>query len=151
MNHSISANFTYEELFASDTASAKGIANIPETMSNCISLCSNISRLGLLLQRVRDVVGLPIRVTSGYRTPKLNSALPNSSSTSYHMLGAAADIKCKDMAKLLTTLEYLKEETKYRNLPLFRIVKEPTWYHIQLEPVSIQHLSFFEFFKHLYG
>lgn len=151
MKHSISHNFTYEELFASDTATAKGITNIPETTSNCITLCSNLPRIGLLLQRIRDAVGLPIRVTSGYRAPKLNAVIPNSSSTSFHMFGAAADIKCNDMAKLSTTLKYLQEETKFRNLPLFRIVKEPTWYHIQLEPVSIHTLSFFDFFHHLYG
>jgi uncharacterized protein YcbK (DUF882 family) len=46
----------------------------------------------VLLQRLRDKVGKPLTVTSGYRCPKHNKAVGGVSG-SQHMLGTAADIK----------------------------------------------------------
>jgi uncharacterized protein YcbK (DUF882 family) len=43
------------------------------------------------LQAIRDVVGKPIRINSGYRSPAHNKAI-NGSSGSLHVLGMAADI-----------------------------------------------------------
>ena len=45
------------------------------------------------LQPLRDDLGVPILVNSGYRSPALNAALPGSSRRSQHCLGQAADIR----------------------------------------------------------
>ncbi len=45
-----------------------------------------------ILDPIRDHVGRPIRVNSGYRSPALNAATPGASKTSQHVLGQAADI-----------------------------------------------------------
>lgn len=44
-----------------------------------------------LLDPIREKLGRPVRVTSGYRPPKLNKAV-GGSSTSNHLTGCAADI-----------------------------------------------------------
>lgn len=55
-----------------------------------------VDRLEILartvLQPIRDHVGRPVKVNSGYRSPAKNAATPGSSSTSQHMYGEAADI-----------------------------------------------------------
>lgn len=45
-----------------------------------------------LLQKLRDKLGKPITVTSGYRTPEYNRKI-GGSPNSQHLLGKAADIK----------------------------------------------------------
>ncbi len=50
-------------------------------------------RLIQLLEKIRSLVDAPVVVTSGYRCPRHNAETPESSPTSYHVLGMAADIK----------------------------------------------------------
>lgn len=53
----------------------------------------NITRLAeSLLDYVREKLGRPLRVTSGYRPPKLNKAV-GGSATSAHLKGLAADLQ----------------------------------------------------------
>ena len=54
---------------------------------------ANLEQLALLLERVRTAVGVPLRVTSGYRSPAANAALPGASSSSQHLTGQAADFR----------------------------------------------------------
>lgn len=82
-------NFTLEELCRSDIAKQKGIKNEP-----CLEYCDNLLLLIInVLQPLRDKLGKPIKVTSGYRCEKLNSLIPGSAQFSQHMLGQAADIQ----------------------------------------------------------
>lgn len=55
-------------------------------------LMPNLRRLAEQLQRIRDHVGRPVRVTSGYRTPAYNERI-GGSKTSRHTACLAADIK----------------------------------------------------------
>jgi uncharacterized protein YcbK (DUF882 family) len=50
-----------------------------------------------LLQPIRDHYARPVIVTSGYRSPALNSAV-GGSSTSQHMLGEASDFTVQGMS-----------------------------------------------------
>ena len=80
--------FTIEELTRSTTAQLRNIDNTPspQVISNLTALVDNI------LDPLREAWGKPIRVNSGYRCPKLNSAV-GGSATSEHRYGMAADIK----------------------------------------------------------
>lgn len=74
---SLSAHFTEEEL--------RG-AGAP------VAVRANLGRLAReLLEPLRAVLGVPLRVTSGYRAPEHNAAV-GGSETSQHMDGTAADI-----------------------------------------------------------
>lgn len=79
--------FTIEELTHSATAALLGIDNTPsaEAVGNLTNLVENI------LDPVRERLGTPIYVNSGYRSPLLNRVVAGARK-SYHMQGRAADI-----------------------------------------------------------
>jgi len=58
---------------------------------------SNILELANNLEVLRTVVGRPIRVVSGYRSPSHNKSV-GGKSNSQHLLGKAADIKISGMS-----------------------------------------------------
>lgn len=57
----------------------------------------NIVKLANQLQRIRDEVRVPIKLTNAYRCEEHNSTIKGSSRRSQHILGKAADIKVKGM------------------------------------------------------
>jgi zinc D-Ala-D-Ala carboxypeptidase len=83
----LTKNFTLAEMTFSQTATRNNIRNIPDDqdIKNLKLLCQKI------LQPLRDNLGKPIKVTSGYRSPILNKAI-GGSTNSQHTLGQAADI-----------------------------------------------------------
>ncbi len=83
----LSRNFTLNELTRSGTAQRRGIDNEPTDAH-----LDNLQRIvDEILQPMREDLG-PIRVTSGYRSPKLNRAI-GGSSRSQHCKGEAVDIQ----------------------------------------------------------
>ena len=83
-------NFSINELCYSDIANKYGIKNIPS-----ISECDNLLNLIFyVLQPLRDKLGKPIIINSGYRCKALNShPLIKGVSNSQHLTGQAADIR----------------------------------------------------------
>ncbi len=82
----LSEHFTLEEMILSQTAARRGIDNkpTPEIVKNLKETCA-------LLEAVRIALGgVPILISSGYRSPALNKAV-GGSKTSAHMEGFAAD------------------------------------------------------------
>jgi len=59
-------------------------------------------RLIVLLRDIRDAVGVPVTVTSGFRCPTHNATVPGAEPDSYHTRGMAADIKARGVS--LTSL-----------------------------------------------
>tara|TARA_A100001037_G_C15115631_1_gene621241 strand:- start:268 stop:669 length:402 start_codon:yes stop_codon:yes gene_type:complete len=59
-------------------------------------LMDNVRLLAKNLQVLRDHVGLPVRIISGYRSPKYNRKI-GGARKSQHMVAKAADIKIKGM------------------------------------------------------
>lgn len=82
----LSPNFTLAEFEASDTAVRLGIDNrVPQP------LLGNVQRLVTqILQPLREQTGAAVRISSGYRSPKLNAAV-GGSTRSQHMHALAAD------------------------------------------------------------
>lgn len=95
LNQRLSKNFTLNEFLRSSTAErdeaiAKEQFNPPEhVVANLAYLC------GTTLQPIRDVIGAPLRITSGYRCPSLNEKI-GGSKYSQHMQGQAADVQLPD-------------------------------------------------------
>lgn len=54
----------------------------------------NILKVAIQLQQLRDFLGKPIKVNSGYRSPEHNASI-GGVKNSRHVLGQAADIKVK--------------------------------------------------------
>lgn len=78
--------FTLQELYASATARERGINNTPTKIieDHLVELATKI------LDPLREKFGSPVRITSGYRCPTLNSTV-GGSPRSVHMTGYAAD------------------------------------------------------------
>lgn len=85
---SLSAFFTIEELTDSQIAARKGIDNMPD-----VDILCNLQRTAMRLDEVRKLLGKPIIVSSGYRSPALNKTI-GGSATSDHMTGNAVDFIC---------------------------------------------------------
>jgi hypothetical protein len=103
----LSKSFTLNELTKSQEATRLGIDNTPneEHILNLKLLCENI------LQPIRDFYGMPLSVSSGYRSATLCEAI-GSSSKSQHTKGQAADFEIfgvanKDLADFVVkNLDY---------------------------------------------
>jgi zinc D-Ala-D-Ala carboxypeptidase len=103
----LSKSFTLNELTKSQEATRLGIENIPdeENIENLKILCEKI------LQPLRDYYGMPVSVSSGYRSIPLCVAV-GSSPKSQHTKGQAADFEIfgvanKDVADFIVqNLEY---------------------------------------------
>jgi hypothetical protein len=103
----LSKSFTLNELTKSQEATRLGIDNIPneEEIQNLKILCEKI------LQPVRDFYGMPLSVSSGYRSAALCEAI-GSSAKSQHTKGQAADFEIfgvanKEVAEfIIKNLEY---------------------------------------------
>ena len=122
----LSQNFTLEELTRS--ASHPEIRNVPDMaqLRNLTLLCMRI------LQPLRDALGRPVRITSGFRCPKLNKAV-GGATTSRHLSGQAADIAVGSDAEGKALFDLLRQN-KWVDLCLWeRSRKNPRkrWIHVQ--------------------
>lgn len=82
----LTQHFTLEEFTRSGKAAELGLDNAPPP-----ELLPRLILTAELLERIRATLGVPVTVTSGYRSPKVNLAV-GSSSGSDHPHGHAADI-----------------------------------------------------------
>ena len=114
-------NFSLHEFLRSQTAARHGIPMDPpiEVIDNLRRLCVDI------LQPYRDVIGVPITITSGYRPPRLNELI-GGSTTSAHMDGRAADFVVPGK----TPLE-VAEAIRDMDLPYDQLIHEfGEWVHV---------------------
>lgn len=83
----LSPHFELREFVVSQTARDHGLDNTPpaEAVENLRALCVHT------LEPLREALGLPIVITSGYRSKAVNDLITHHSSTSQHMSGEAAD------------------------------------------------------------
>jgi len=134
----LSKNFTLLELTKSDTAIRRKIDNTPSdaVVANLKLLCEKV------LQPLREHLKKPIRITSGYRSPKLNSAI-GGSKTSDHTRGQAADIEIPGMSNY-ELAKYIEENFDYTQLILeFYTPGEPNsgWVHVSYDAKNLKKQS----------
>ena len=96
-----------------------------EVIENLRALCVNI------LQPVRDALGSPVNLNSGYRCPSLNRSI-GGAKNSQHMTGHAADI-----IDLNNGNENLFKKIKELNLPFDQMIDEFgfRWVHVSYDPI----------------
>lgn len=108
----LTPHFTLAELIRSDTADRLGDDNRPTAAH-----AKNLQALAEALERVRDLVGGPIRVTSGYRNPRVNAAV-GGVANSDHAQGLAADIQRpgmhpRDLARAIAASDIAFDQVIY--------------------------------------
>ncbi|MBR6280827.1 MAG: peptidase M15 [Bacteroidales bacterium] len=123
--------FTLQELLKSDTAKRKAIDNTPS-----FEVVDHLRELtGKILDPLRVAWGKPIRVSSGYRCPKLNAAVKGSA-TSVHMIGYAADLQTSGSFNKFRdfVVEWFRSTcTKFDQILLERDAKTGAqWIHVGL-------------------
>lgn len=79
-------NFSISELINSDTANKYKINNMPDINS----IDSMLDLIAYCLQLIRDKIGKPMIITSGFRCPQVNK-LVGAKPNSQHLKGQAAD------------------------------------------------------------
>lgn len=85
-------HFVFNEFFSSDVAVACGIKNCPPIDDICDVRANIMLLVHHVLDPIRDHVGMPLRITSGYRCAKLNE-LVGGCERSQHLTGEAADFQ----------------------------------------------------------
>lgn len=120
----LTENFTLFEMTYSETAYRKKISNNPPScvIPNLQALCKNV------LQPLRNHIGLPIIITSGYRSALLNKMV-GGVATSQHCLGQAADFIIKGY-DLKEAFNYIKNYLEFDQL-LYEYSKDGNkWIHV---------------------
>lgn len=113
--------FTFAELCKSDTATKHGIANVPslQERENLMALVENV------LDPLRESLGRPIIVTSGYRSAALNK-VTRGAANSQHTRGEAVDIVVSGLRPLQICQTVLANE-----IPFDQMIDEfSRWVHI---------------------
>ena len=124
MELKLSKNFTLQEFCKSSAAKKHGLNNVPnaEQISNLQALCDNV------LQPLRDGLGEPVIINSGFRCPALN-IITGGVKNSQHMKGEAADIKCKDYPYAKMIYAWIMDNLKFDQVILER-KGNAVWVHV---------------------
>ena len=126
MNTNVTMHFTMEELYASATATAKGINNKPsvQQMINLVYLCAYV------LEPLRVAMGEPIKIGSGFRCQQLNKAV-GGVYNSQHLKGQAADLCIDgDIQKGRKWFNYIKNHLPFDQLIWEHNSKGTYWVHV---------------------
>ena len=131
----LSKNLALAEVMRSETAKRKGISNMPtpEHIENFKKLAENV------FQPIREHFGVPIHISSGYRSKALNTAVGGSLS-SQHCSGEAIDI---DMDGTSITnkqiFDFIKENLNFDQMIWeFGTDTNPDWVHVSYESTGKQ-------------
>ena len=124
-NIKLSPHFKLSEFTESLTAEKHGIVNVPgpEAVENLKQLCKGC------LEPLREELGLPVVVTSGFRSKELNSLLAHSSSTSQHMQGRAADFYVGRGSRELL-IKAFREILLNPKIDFDQLILYPTFIHV---------------------
>ena len=113
-------NFTISELVKSDTAEKAGINNTPDINS----LDNLLELIFYVLQPLRDKLGKPMIITSGFRSKKVNE-LVGGVGNSQHLYGQACDFVVNGM-----TPAQVVEFVKNSGIEFDQLIDEGSWTHI---------------------
>ena len=116
----LSKSFSLEEMIFSETAERLQLDNYPGAaeIDNMKKLCENV------LQPVRDMLGKPVIINSGFRSAKVSVAV-GSSAKSQHCKGQAADIRVVGMSALQVCKLIVASGIVFDQL-----IYEGTWVHV---------------------
>ena len=123
----LSPHFELREFTESAKARQHGIVNEPSTeaVENLKALCVHT------LEPLREALGLPIVINSGYRCKALNFLLVNHSVKSQHMEGQAADFwvqGCPSRRELL--IKAFKQIILDERIVFDQLIIYPTFIHV---------------------
>ena len=125
----LSEHLDLSEVTRSESAKRKGIANNPtaEHLENFKRLAEHV------FEPIRNHFGVPIHISSGYRSKELNKAV-GGSSTSDHCYGRAIDIDMDGSSSDVSNndvFHFIKDNLKFKQLIAeFPEVGKLGWVHV---------------------
>ena len=126
----LSKNFTYEELCHSGVAERKGLRNRPKTKEEERVVIENLKALCMeVLQPLRDYLGKPVVISSGYRSEEVNRMVGGVKG-SQHLKGEAADIHVENTEHLLKMMHFIMDETDFDQLIWEKNKAGVQWLHV---------------------
>lgn len=133
----ISKHLSLAEVTRSETAKRRGISNQPTAahIENFKILAENV------FEPIRTNFGVPIHISSGYRSEALNKAI-GGSLTSQHCSGEAIDIDMDGSTNGVTNkmvFDYIKDNLKFDQLIWeFGTSSNPDWVHVSYKSTGKQ-------------
>ena len=126
----ISKNISYKEATHSTTAKRLGVDNTPnaEQMSNMRYVAENV------FQPIREHFGVPIYISSFFRSEALNKAIRGSLSST-HIKGEAMDLDADVFGRINNAqiFNYIKDHLEFDQLIWeFGTDDNPAWVHVSL-------------------
>ncbi len=137
----LSEHLDLSEIIRSDSAKRNGISNMPtpEHIENFKILATKV------FEPIREHFGVPIRISSGYRSAELNKCIKGSSTTSQHSTGEAIDID-QDGTTITNkqVFDYIKD-----NLAFDQLINEfnYAWVHVSYKANGKQRGEILEAYK----
>ena len=126
----LSKNFTYEELCHSSVAERKGLRNRPKTKEEESVVIENLKALCMeVLQPLRDYLGKPVVISSGYRSEEVNRAV-GGVKRSQHLRAEAADIHVENTEHLLKIMHFIMDERDFDQLIWEKNKQGTQWVHV---------------------
>jgi zinc D-Ala-D-Ala carboxypeptidase len=136
----LSEHLSLSEVIRSESAKRNGISNMPtpEHIENFKILAAKV------FEPIREHFGVPIRISSGYRSKELNKCV-GGSTTSQHSSGEAIDID-QDYTTITNkqVFEYIKD-----NLTFDQLINEfdYSWVHVSYKANGKQRGEVLEAYK----
>lgn len=133
----LSKHLDLSEVTRSDSAKRNGISNqpTPEHLENFKLLAEKV------FEPVREHFGVPIHISSGYRSKELNAKI-GGSLTSQHCTGEAIDIDMDGSSSGVTNAQvfkYIKDNLQFDQLIWeFGTTANPDWVHVSYESTGKQ-------------
>jgi zinc D-Ala-D-Ala carboxypeptidase len=132
----LSKHLDLSEVIRSDSAKRNGISNMPtlEHIENFKLLAEKV------FEPIREHFGVPIRISSGYRSKELNDKTKGASKTSDHCFGRAIDID-NDGTSITNKqiFDFIKNNLKYKQLIFeFGTDENPAWVHVSYDPNNLK-------------
>ncbi len=122
----LTPHFQLEELACTNNATYKQ-KNIDEAKK----IMGRMYQLAGFAERVREIIGKPLIITSGYRCPELNKAI-GGAITSQHTLCEAIDIVVKGMSTSDVFNRIVTSDLKYNQIIIERNSKGSQWVHVSI-------------------
>jgi hypothetical protein len=119
----LSTHFALSELVRSETAVRRGLSNLPP--SDVLRNMRTVLAPGL--ERVRAALGVPLQITSGYRSPAVNAAVGGAKS-SQHLHGVAADFVAPAFGSPRAVTRYLAD--RMDEIRADQLIQEGQWVHV---------------------
>ena len=122
----LTPHFTIEEL--------AGTSNEKYKKLNLLKAQDSMGKMYMLAgfaERVREIVGKPLIITSGYRCPELNSAI-GGAITSQHIFAEAIDIVVKGMSVQDVFNRIVTSDLKYNQIIIERNKSGSQWVHVSI-------------------